>query len=344
MLEVRETLFDRVYSDLERRRERLLSGKINCIPCPFERFSVEFSGIEQAKYYGVTGVSKAGKTKFGDMMFLYTPFFYAIENPDKIRIKIKYFSLEISAEEKYKQFLCHLIYVCSKGKHRLSPRDLNSVVKENPLSQEVLDIIKSDEYKRYHDFFDKNVEIISHVRNPTGIHAFMRKYAEANGTWSYKEIDWQESDGSYTKKKVKDRYMPNDPDEYVIFPIDHISLITTESENGKALSLHESMVKLSSKYMIELRNDFRYIPVAIQQQAAGSEGVDNIKLGKLKPSVADLGDCRVSARDMNCLFGIFSPMKHDLHDYMGYSIDRFRDKKENILNNLHMSIVFSIFI
>jgi len=25
------------------------------------------------------------------------------------------------------------------------------------------------------------------------------------------------------------------------------------------------------------------------------------------------------------MFGIFSPMRHDLHDYMGYSIDKFRD-------------------
>ena len=30
-------------------------------------------------------------------------------------------------------------------------------------------------------------------------------------------------------------------------------------------------------------------------------------------------------KTMNCLLGIFSPMKHDLHSYLGYSIDNFLD-------------------
>lgn len=318
-------LFNRVYEDLKRRRQRIIEGKINCIPCPFPRFSEEFVGIEQAKYYGVTGVSKAGKTKLGDFMFLYTPFFYAFRNQDKIRIKIKYFSLEISEDEKYKQFICHLLYICSKGSIRLCPRELNSTSAINPLDEKILNIMNSDEYRAYYKFFEENVELISHVRNPTGIHTHMKNYAKENGIWTYKEIDWQEADGSKSKKKVKDYYIPNDTDEYVICIIDHISLISTESENGRAMNLHESIVKLSSKYLIELRNEFKYIPVVIQQQAMASEGVENIKLGKLKPSVADLGDCKLTARDMNCLFGIFSPMKHDLQSYMSYDITKMRD-------------------
>ena len=318
-------LFNRVYDDIKRRRERILNGEVNCIPCPFKRFSSEFIGIEQAKYYGITGVSKAAKTKLGDFMFLYTPFFYAFRNRDKVRLKIKYFSLEISEDEKYKQFICHLLFVCSKGKISISPRELNSTSSENPLTQEILDVMNSEEYLEYYRFFEENIEIISHIRNPTGIHSYMKKYAKDNGEWTYKEIDWQNEDGSYSKKKVKDHYIPKDPDEYVICIIDHISLISTESENNRPMNLHESIVKLSSKYLIELRNDFRHIPVVIQQQAMASEGVENIKLGKLKPSVADLGDCKLTARDMNCLLGIFSPMKHDLHSYLGYSIDNFLD-------------------
>jgi hypothetical protein len=319
-------LFNRVYDDIKRRRDRIINGEVNCIPCSFGRFSEEWAGIEQGKFYGITGVSKAGKTKLGDYMFLYTPFFYAINNPDKVRLKIKYFSLEISEEEKYKQFICHLLFVCSRGVVRISPKELNSTSASNPLSAEILKTMESDEYRRYYEFFEENVEIISHVRNPTGINAHMHKYAKENGSWTYKEIDWTESDGNVVKKKVKDYYIPNDVDEYVICIVDHISLISTESENGRAMNLHESIVKLSSKYFVELRNDFKYIPVIIQQQAVGSEGVENIKLGKLKPSAADLGDCKLTVRDLNCLFGIFSPFKHDLHDYMGYSVDRFRDR------------------
>lgn len=318
-------LFNRVYDDIKRRRQRILDGQINCIPCTFKRFSEEWPGIEQQKMYGITGQQKAGKTQLTDKMFLYDPFFYAFNNQDKIRLKIKYFSLEISAEEKYKQFLCHLLYILSKGTIRVSQRDLNSTIASSPLSQQIIDIMGSEQYIEYYKFFEESVEIISHIRNPTGIHAHLKKYAKENGTWAYKEIDWTEEDGSISKRNVKDYYIPNDPDEYVILIIDHISLISTESEGGKMMNLHESISKLTSKYLIDLRDEFRYIPVIVQQQALSGEGIENIKLGKLKPSVSDLGDNKLTSRDVNIFFGIFSPIRHNLHDYLGYSIDKFED-------------------
>ena len=75
-------LFNRVYNDIKRRREKILSGKINCIPCTFPRFSTEWPGIEQSKYYLISAQQKVGKTQFADKMFLYDPFFYAFNNPD----------------------------------------------------------------------------------------------------------------------------------------------------------------------------------------------------------------------------------------------------------------------
>jgi len=73
--------------------------------------------------------------------------------------------------------------------------------------------------------------------------------------------------------------------------IDHIGLISTESDEGKKLSLHESIVKLSSHYLITLRNKYNYIPVVIQQQASSQESVENMKQGRLKPTMDGLGDC-----------------------------------------------------
>ena len=169
-------LFNRVYDDIKRRRQRILDGQINCIPCTFKRFSDEWPGVEQQKMYGVTGQQKAGKTQLTDKMFLYDPFFYAFNNRDKIRLKIKYFSLEISAEEKYKQFLCHLLYILSKGTIRVSQRDLNSTIASSPLSQQIIDIMGSEQYIEYYKFFEESVEIISHIRNPTGIHAHLNHY------------------------------------------------------------------------------------------------------------------------------------------------------------------------
>lgn len=56
-----KSLFDRVRDDLRRRRERSLSGKLNCIPFNLPRFENEVPGIEQGNYYIVTANSKVGK-------------------------------------------------------------------------------------------------------------------------------------------------------------------------------------------------------------------------------------------------------------------------------------------
>jgi hypothetical protein len=54
------SLYDRVFNTLVERRERILSGKINCIPWGLPRFEEELPGIEQGKYYNVTANSKVG--------------------------------------------------------------------------------------------------------------------------------------------------------------------------------------------------------------------------------------------------------------------------------------------
>jgi hypothetical protein len=49
-----------ILTNLERRRNNILMGKVNCIPSPFPRFSDDFVGIEQGK---LTIVSASTKVK-----------------------------------------------------------------------------------------------------------------------------------------------------------------------------------------------------------------------------------------------------------------------------------------
>lgn len=51
-------LFERIYGRLVERRERILSGQINCIPWGLPRFEQEVPGIEQGKFYAVTANQK----------------------------------------------------------------------------------------------------------------------------------------------------------------------------------------------------------------------------------------------------------------------------------------------
>ena len=58
------SLRERVYDNLVKRRNRILEGKINCIPSSFTRFKDDFIGIEQSTYYCISSFTKGGKSQF----------------------------------------------------------------------------------------------------------------------------------------------------------------------------------------------------------------------------------------------------------------------------------------
>ena len=59
MSEIKKSkLFDRVYQKIVDRRERIKSGKINCIPWGLPRFEEDHPGLEQGKNILFTANSK----------------------------------------------------------------------------------------------------------------------------------------------------------------------------------------------------------------------------------------------------------------------------------------------
>lgn len=310
------SLFDRTFSTIVNKRERILQGKVNCIPWNLPRFENQNPGIEQGKYYLNSANQKVGKTQITDWLFLYNPIQQIIDNGLNIRLKVFYFSLEMSKEEKMLACFANILYV--KEGLRISPTDLKSTRADNVLSEEVLQIIQK--YKPYFDKIEEVVEFIDDVRHGFGMYNLVREYALANGKIHYRDI---EIGGKITK--VEDYYEPNDPDEYVMIIIDHISLISPEKRNGQQLSLHESISALSSDYLLKLRNRFNYIPVVIQQQSSAQEGIENKKANKLRPTMDGLGDNKLTGRDANVMLGLFSPFRHEMPEYYGYDITKFKD-------------------
>ena len=77
-------------------------------------------------------------------MLVYEPFFYAIEHPDQLRLKILYFTLEMGKEEKFYEFLCHLLFRLDRI--RISPTDLKSTSADRPVPQEILNVLASEWY------------------------------------------------------------------------------------------------------------------------------------------------------------------------------------------------------
>ena len=263
-----------------------------------------------------------GKTQVSDYLFLYTPFFFAMRNREKMRLKIFYFTLEMSKEQKYMQFMCHLIFMLSKGTIRVTPKDLRSVNALNPLSQDILDILASEEYKEYFKFFEETVIFIDNIKNPFGIYKFMREYAKTHGVQHTKMVKFEDNNtGEVVEQEIDDYYEPNDPEEYVEIIVDHIALLSPE----KGQNLRDAIVKFSSDYSITLRNKYKYIPVIVVQQAAAQESNENMKLNKLKPTLDGYGDAKVIARDADVIIGLFSPFRYALQQYEGYDITQYRD-------------------
>lgn len=262
------------------------------------------------------------KTQIADWLFLYNTIQQVIDNNLNIRLKIFYFSLEMSKEQKMLAAFSNILYV--KEGLRIAPKQLKSTKGDEILSEETLSIIAK--YKPYFDKIEEIVEFIDDVRNPYGIYKFMRSYAEVSGTQHKKKVEFVNNKTNETYvKEIDDYYEPNDSDEYVMMIIDHVSLISTDSEDGHKLSLHQSIVKLSSDYLVKLRNKYNYIPVVIQQQAAAQESLDNFRANKLKPSADGLGDCKLTYRDADMIIGLFSPYKHEIKEYMGYDTTFFKD-------------------
>lgn len=313
-------LRDRIKKSLVSRREKVLSGGVNCIPITFTRFRGDFPGLEQACYYLISGSTKSGKTQVANYIFVFTVVLYYHYNPNKIFPKIFYFPLEESSEFITLRFMSFLLNYLSNGTIHISPTDLKSTDERKPVPSEVLDYMDRVEFKAIMDIFESVVSFYDD-RNPTGIWKTMKEYAEANGTTYYKEIQMKDELGQEVSRKVFDYYVPNNPNEYIFPIVDHVSLIETE----KGLTLRESINRLS-EYMVLLRNRYYQSPVIIQQQSSETQNLEAFKNNKIRPSVSGLSDSKYPARDATMMLGITNPFFFEMPEYLGYNIRKLKDK------------------
>lgn len=309
-------LITRVLNGLEERRNNIINGNINSIPSPFKRFSNDFVGIEQGQYVVVTAPTKGSKSQFTNFMYVFTPILYAYNNPDKIDLKIIYFTLEENADRIVQRFMSFLLNYLSKGKIRISPRDLRSTSNDKPLPKEILNILKSEEYTKILEFFENTIDFISDGCNPTGMYKICRDYALSQGKVITKKVKYGE-----VEFDKFDNYIPNNPKLYKIIITDHIALI--EKERG--FTDKQAIDKWSEYEVKYLRNRYGFTCVDIQQQAFEGEGIEAQKLGKIEGSVGSLGDSKYTARNANLVLGLFSPYKFELPQYKGYDITKFKD-------------------
>lgn len=308
-------LVTRVLENLKTRREKVLSGGLNCIPSPFRVFRRDFPGVEQGKMYLLSGASKSGKTQLANFLFLYNSVIYAYYHPTKLRLQIFYFPWEETKEKIIQRFMCYLLYILSNKQIRVSPMELSSVDAGHVVDNKILELLNSIEYRAVLDFFEEHVHFVDDS-NPTAVYKTINKYALDAGTVYKKNVLIENKEtGVKQEKWVFDYYKPKDPDEYVLCIIDHISLCTLE----RGMSKKESMDKLI-EYCIRMRNDFNYIPVVLQQQNSETLSLEAFKANKIAPTLNGLADTKDSGKACSIMLGITNPFSFSLPSYAGYDI------------------------
>lgn len=309
-------LIKSVLEGIRERRMNIINGNINSIPSPFKRFKKDFIGIEQSQYVVITAPTKGAKSQFANFMYVFTPILYAYNNPNKLDIKIIYFTLEESKDRIVQRFMSFLLYHFSNGKIRVSPSELRSTDNDAPLSEEIIKILEEGPYNKILDFFEEHVEFISDDCNPTGMFKFCKNYAESQGKVIKRKVKY----GIEEVEKF-DKYIPNNPKLYKIIITDHVSLIDKE----RGFTDKQTIDKWSEYETKYLRNRYGFTCVDIQQQSFEGEGLEAQKMGKIEGSISSLGDSKYTARNANLVLGLFSPFKFELPSYKSYNIIKLRN-------------------
>lgn len=311
-----------VIDNLERRRENVISGGVNCIPLPFERFRQDIPGIEQGQYIIMTASQKVGKTQLSNYLYVFTVLDYAFEHPESCSVHIIYFALEESIQKVIERYMSHLLYKLDGI--RITPADLRSTSKEYPVPQDILEKLQSQRYQERLKFFEECVQFETEDTNPTGILRVCERYAKSVG--EYKSHKMPSRGNAFKEVEVFDSYTQNDPNHYKIVIIDHIGLVDRE----QGFRTKDAVDKVSEYFVKYLRNRYNYTCVAIQQQASESEGLEAIKQKRMLPTASTLGDSKYTARDADLVLGLFDPSKFGLGSWLGYKI---QDVEGNGLRN-----------
>jgi hypothetical protein len=332
------SIFQRVFNEIKLNKEKRELGKFTCIPwVDMPKLSTVIPGIMKEKISLIAAGTKVGKSQLCDFLYMYQPYkFVNLYPQSSIKLKIFYFSLEISKEQKVRQLIAHLLYNKSIS---LSPQNMLSLFNNYILPDNLLREIEKLEPDI--ERFLQTIEFVDNIRNTFGIYKKVRDYMEKNGNYYDKfnnVLNINDSNRHDTELTFKiDHYKPHNEDSYVIVIIDHLSLLNPDKNEG---TVHNAINKFSNDYSISLRDRYKCCVVEVQQLVASSQELNYTNRGdllseKLKPSVDTLADSKYTAKDVNYMLGLFSPYRFKIPRYEGYDISILKDNYRELSININ---------
>ena len=321
--------------ELKQIKQEKDSGKIFCIPFEnYPKLCTSIPGVVPGMIQMVTAGSGVGKTQVTKALYVREPLEYALKH--NINLKIFYFALEESEQEFIDTMICN--FISSRCNISMDLLTLQGY-REKSLDDDLMKLIEThiDDVEKLLD----KVEIIDSVYNPTGIYKYLRDYADKNGTHHFEEREFIKKklgpDGKkFTvkeKTQVYSHYEPNDPNEFTIVVVDHMSLLTPEKikNTNNMMNQHQTMAHWSTNYALkQITKHWNWAVVnVIQQEQSGEREQFTLKgdsiQKKTEPSLAGFANNKEIQRDAKVIIGVYSPDRYGFDDYHSYDIRRFRD-------------------
>lgn len=302
---------------IKEHKKELLSGKIKTIPCSLTGLQKYFIGPTKGHITCITANSNVGKTPFTKELFIYQPIQYAIEN--KLNLKVLVFSIEETKEDFYWSVYSYVLGKHSKNLHRVNIIDLCSYI--TPLSEEVIEYCQKNDIDSLVDQYFSYIEFIEEY-NPTGIYKAIQKYAFSKGTFYDILGNVLSEEDLFIHRSGFKKYVPNDPDEFVIVCVDNVNVLLQE----KGSDLSKSIAKMVEYIRFYVVKHFNYCVAVVHQQALEKESLEHLKFDAFIPTMQGLGDNKLVAREYLTIIGLYDPFQ--------YGVDMYPRKNGYILSEL----------
>lgn len=297
-------------------RQDYLNGKLKCIPFNLERLNKIVPGIIKGSLDCITANTSVGKTQITKKLYVYDAIKFAIEN--NIDLKILYFGLEESEEEFDYALLSYLVFTNLRIRSNIT--DFNSFIEAYPeeyiekiQNSNVPDLFK--QYKSYVIFYES-------VYNSWGIYLTIRNFAKTRGKFYQNDTLLTEESFANSTNPAYTKYVPNNPDEFVICIIDHVSELVLQKDEAKLKDAIDNLVRHMRLYVTKL---IKYNVLCVHQQDSSQESVENKKENYMKPKAQGLGDSKTAGRAYVNIYGLFDPKRYGMATYKSYDLNRLNN-------------------
>ena len=262
-------------------------------------------GIQRKWLTVVAGDSGSGKSSY----VLYTKVFKAFQQyrQDKSKdINFLLFSFEMSAEVLLAKLLSTYIYE-EFGKI-ISYDQILSLTGE--LSDEDFELV--NKARPWLEELESRCEIIDKPVTAKGLYAICKEWSKKFG--KYLEID-------KTDDYIKEVYIPNNPQQYLIVVVDHIKLLSVSSGHTSKQEIDEAC-----DYLIHFRNKCSYNINIVQQLNRNFKSMDRRQGGYNLLQLDDLSDSSGPAQAAETVIGIFHPFREKMSKCEGYDVRQLKDR------------------